>query len=176
MAKAKKTLAASKSPAKKAAAKKCVFCLALHCNAFRYRRRLMLAQRSATNLTQRALYRLLKKGAALVSKAKRTKKKSSKLKRKANKAKKKAKAAEKETSAGCVDCEKKVLAAISALPESSSVHDVKASHETGKLTMCCDGDKEAVIAAMKKAVEASGFHYEGEGHACAHGDGHDHSH
>jgi copper chaperone CopZ len=78
----------------------------------------------------------------------------------------------------CGDCEQKVLAAVNALPESQSVHDVQCSHATGKLTMCCDGNKEAVLAAMQRAIEQSGFHYEGCGHGdgASHGHGHAHSH
>ena len=72
----------------------------------------------------------------------------------------------------CEDCEKKILAAINAMPESKDVHDVAISHKTGKLTMCCDGDKKAVLDAMKSAIEKSGFHYEG----CGHGDDASHAH
>ncbi len=103
----------------------------------------MLVQRWARNLTQHALYRLLKKGAALVSKAKRTKKKSSKLKRKAKKAKKKAKAAEKKTSAGCVDCEKKILQKVTKVLKKD-----KAKHpRSSGLRSAMD-----VVNAMKKKL------------------------
>ena len=79
----------------------------------------------------------------------------------------------------CPDCEAKLLQAINSLPESAKFHDATASHATGHLSMCVEGDPAPVLAAVQRAIEATGYHYEGCGHAeggHSHGHGHSHSH
>ena len=74
-------------------------------------------------------------------------------------------------------CRTKLLDAIKSLPQAKDAHDIQVSHVTGILSMCCDhGAGECDLeAAVKKAVEDAGFHYEGCGHA-AEDHGHAHSH
>lgn len=75
----------------------------------------------------------------------------------------------------CGDCSAKIITAVNGL-SGFDFHDVQCSHETGKLTLCCGGDKDAMLEAVKGAVEACGFHYEGCGHGDEHGHGHGHGH